>query len=195
MRLRTRHGAQLLLGCALLAVSCGGDGGASRPADRPASLEGRTPEPEDATERGGWTAGIVEVQRPSVEVATLTAVRSAAQEGFDRVVMEFIEGTPPGYRVEYIDEPVRDCGSGSAVPLAGEGWLEVRLEPARAHDDEGAPTIAEGRLAPGLPVVRELARTCDFEAVVTWVIGASGPNPYRVLELGGPPRLVIDVRH
>jgi hypothetical protein len=41
----------------------------------------------------------------------------------------------------------------------------------------------------------ELELTCDFEAVVTWVLGLESPNRYQVRELSNPPRLVVDVRH
>jgi len=46
-----------------------------------------------------------------------------------------------------------------------------------------------------LPVLSELELTCDFEAVVTWVLGVESPNRYRIRELNGPPRLVIDIKH
>lgn len=148
---------------------------------------------EDAT-GGTWTAGIVEDVR-SQPAVTLRAVRSARHADFDRVVFEFEGGRLPGYHIAYIDAPVRACGSGHTVSMAGDGWLEVRLTPARAHTEAGAPTITERTRAPGLPVVRELAMTCDFEAIVTWVLGAAAPNRYRVTELADPARLVVDVRH
>lgn len=139
------------------------------------------------------TAGIVEVKREG-QPATLHAVRAARNEGFDRVVFEFREHVP-GYHIEYIDRPIRDCGAGDVKPVDGDGWLEVRFYPANAHTEAGEPTVRERELKPALGIVREVERTCDFEAVVTWVIGTASPKPYGAFELGSPPRLVVDIEH
>lgn len=124
----------------------------------------------------------------------LRAVRAASGVGYDRVVFEFQEGLP-GYRVEYVEPPIVDCGAGNVKELEGAARLEVRLEPANAHTEEGQPTVSEREVWPRLPVIREIERTCDFEAVVTYVVGAASPNRYRVFELGGPPRVIIDIEH
>lgn len=141
------------------------------------------------------TIGVLEVTR-SGSVATLTAVRAATHEGYDRVVFEFAAADEmPGYHLEYIDKPVRDCGEGSAKEVAGDAWLEVRMSPVYAHTEAGQPTIPFREQSLNLPVLRELERTCDFEAVTTWVLGLGSPNPYRVQELSDPPRLVVDIAH
>lgn len=141
-----------------------------------------------------WTAGIIDRPQPDTRPARLVAVRTAAHNGFDRTVFEF-DKRLPGYHTEYIDRPVRKCGSGRVAQLAGDGWLEVQLYPARAHTEEGEPTVGERERTLDMPVLSELELTCDFEAVVTWVLGVQTPNRYRVRELSSPPRLVIDVRH
>ena len=141
-----------------------------------------------------WTAGIIDRPRSDAPAATLVAVRTGAHDGFDRVVFEFEERVP-GYHTEYIDQPVRKCGSGKVTQVAGDGWLEVRMYPANAHTEKGRPTVAERERRPTLPVLAELELTCDFEAVVTWVFGVESPNRYQVRELASPPRLVVDVRH
>lgn len=140
------------------------------------------------------TAGIIDVPK-QITATTLVDVRTARHAGFDRVVWEFAEQEAPGYHVEYIDKPVRKCGSGDTTAIAGDGWLEVRLYPANAHEETGKPTIAARERQLELGVARELELTCDFEAVVTWVVGVSSPNRYRVMELREPARLVLDVRH
>jgi hypothetical protein len=139
------------------------------------------------------TIGIVEQKRDGMPVL-LRAVRAAKNDGYDRVVFEFSERVP-GYHLEYVSGPVLDCGAGDEKPVAGKAHLEARFYPANAHTEEGKPTVLEREIKPGLPVVRELERTCDFEAVVTWVIGTTAQNPYSVLELADPPRLVIDIGH
>lgn len=144
-------------------------------------------------ESAGWTAGVTEVKRGTG--ATLRAVRAARNEGWDRVVFEFDGAAVPGYRVEYVDRPVRQCGSGEETPVAGQAWLEVRVTPARAHTEAGQATLAQREMRLALPVLKEMEQTCDFEADVTWVLGVASPNRYRVSELAGPARLVVDVQH
>src|SRR5688572_2350499 len=87
------------------------------------------------------TGGITEKKYEIKSVAVLKAVRTARHEGFDRVVFEFETAELPGYRIEYIDKPVKQCGSGNVVNLKGDAWLEVRFYPANAHTEEGKPTV------------------------------------------------------
>jgi len=124
----------------------------------------------DAIPASVWTAGILDGPRPDAPATTLVAVHSATHDGFDRTVFEFSERIP-GYHTEYIDRPVRQCGSGQVTEIAGDGWLEVRMYPVHAHTEAGRPAVAERERMPGLPVLAELELTCDFEAVVTWVLG------------------------
>lgn len=116
--------------------------------------------------------------------------------GYDRVVFEFTgRDSVPGYRVEYTTKPVQRCGSGDPVTVAGKGHLIVRFEPAQAHDEHGALAPDKRHYTPGMPAVREMTLICDFEGQVTWVLGIAAPSAYRVSELTGPPRLVLDVRY
>ncbi|PYP36023.1 MAG: hypothetical protein DMD48_13565 [Gemmatimonadetes bacterium] len=115
--------------------------------------------------------------------------------GYDRVVFEFTGDSVPGYHVEYATKPVQRCGSGDPVTVAGMGRLIVRFEPAQAHDERGSLAPAQRHRVPGLPAVRELTLICDFEGQVAWVLGIAAPSEYRVSELTGPARLVLDVRH
>jgi hypothetical protein len=129
-----------------------------------------------------------------VKPVVLRDVRAGEHEGFDRVVFELAGDQAPGYHVEYKDKPVRQCGSGLEAEVAGQRWLEVRLSPAQAHDEAGKATIKDRERKPKLGVIQELELTCDFEGQVTWVLGVSSPNKYRVLELSKPARIVIDVK-
>jgi hypothetical protein len=140
-----------------------------------------------------WTARSTDVAPGRAGVAVLQEVRAARHEGFDRVVFAF-DGALPGYQVEYVDRPAHACGSGEEVYLDGEAWLRVRFVPAQAHTEAGTPTVAERRPRFDLPVLREAALTCDFEADVAWVLGLSTPGGYRLTELADPARLVVDLR-
>lgn len=170
------------------------DAGATpAPAPPPTPPGAQAAKLEDPNNRE-WTAGIMDVKRSGLKPVTMTEVRTARNEGFDRVVFQFAGDQLPGYHVEYVDTPVVKCGSGAPTELAGQGWLEVRMQPAQAH--EGAQvTVAERERKPGLPIIQELELTCDFEGDVTWVLGVKHPNKYRVMELKEPTRLVVDVQH
>lgn len=125
----------------------------------------------------------------------LRAVRIGRHEGFDRIVFEFDSDGLPQWHAGYIDAPVVHCGSGDEVAVEGAAWLQVRFSGANAHTEAGEGTSGEARRSVGLPSVREVVRTCDFEAEVTWVTGVSGALPYRPRVLTDPARLVIDVAH
>jgi hypothetical protein len=141
------------------------------------------------------TAGITEKKKTGIRPALLAAVRTARHENFDRLVFEFSGPALPGYHLEYVDRPVRQCGSGEVVSVAGDGWLLVRFSPANAHTDAGEPTVKDRERRLDLPNLIELKSICDFEAEVSWVLGLSRPGRYRVLELSTPARLVVDVKH
>ena len=173
------------------------DAGNAAASPSPTEDDASTPADEttdDSSQDFKGTAGVSEKKREGAAPAVLRSVRAARHGAFDRVVFEFAGRTPPGYRVEYVDRSVRQCGSGEPVPLLGDAWLRVRLQPSRAHTEEGKPTVTQRERRLRLGVLREMKLTCDFEAEVEWVFGLASPNRYRVLELRNPTRLVVDVR-
>lgn len=176
-----------------LAIACGGEEPAPPPerGEPAATPPGETVAPADPVE---WTAGIVERASRAKEPAVVRRVEAARHQSFDRVVWEFAGSRLPGIHVEYVDEPVRECGSGRSVPLPGDGWLEVRFSPARGYGPAGTATVPDS-LGLDLPLVLDARRICDFEAIHAWVLAVSAPEPYRVLALDDPPRFAVDVRH
>ncbi len=204
----------LILSLLAVSFSCGGTSESSRndnngkgqpslstPAESAVTTATPTPKPlppDEATELTAdfeGTSGIIDKKNKIKAAAVLTDVRTGRHDGFDRIVFEFRGDEMPGYHLEYIDRPVRACGSGNVVPLPGDGWLQMRFEPAVAHTDEGKPTLAFRELAPKLPNLLELKSTCDFEAQVEWVAGVTSPNHFRVVELKAPTRLAVDIKH
>ncbi len=141
------------------------------------------------------TTGITERRYGGGGVVTQTGVRTGKQEGFDRIVFEFSGARLPGYHIEYVDGPVRHCGSGAIARVEGARRLLIRMMPARAHDDAGNATFAQQAPAPGLEVIRSARVICDFEAQIEWAIGVTHARGYRVLELREPTRLVVDLLH
>ena len=153
---------------------------ASAPAAAPTSTTGPT--------KGNATS---HAKQPPV----LRAVRSAKQDGFDRLTFEFDTDGLPAWNVEYVDKPVVNCGSGEPVKVAGDAFLQIRFTGAQAHSESGKSTSGPRRRPLAQVVARELVRTCDFEGEVTWVIGLVRPNPYTPRVMSQPSRLVIDIAH
>lgn len=168
------------------------------PIPAPSDVRPWVPEREldaSAGQPGEWTTGIVARRRRASPMTVQSAIRTARHPEYDRVVLELAGDVVPGYHVEYVDRPVRQCGSGDATQVAGDGWLAITLHNARAHTDQGRATVQQRERALSLPVLREWEFTCDFEAEVQIVLGVASPNRYRVLELANPSRLVIDIQH
>lgn len=125
-------------------------------------------------------------------IAMLTAARIGKHEEVDRIVFEFV-GTPPEYHIEYIDRPVRQCGSGDVVPLPGDAWLSIRFEPANAHTEAGEPSVQVRDIEVTGRNLLRVKLICDFEAVVEWIAAVGSPGRFKVLELKDPARVVVDI--
>jgi hypothetical protein len=156
----------------------------------PSSAEATTKLAPPATKKA---PGVILVKRKG-EPALQQALRVTKNDGFDRVVFEFRERVP-GYRLEYVDKPARDCVTGEVRRIAGDARLAVRLSPAAAHTEDNEATVRERELKPALRIIREIERTCDFDDVVTWLVGTSAAQRYRAYELSTPPRLVLEIEH
>ena len=132
------------------------------------------------------------------DTSLLEQITLGRHEGYDRIVFRF-RNSAPGFRVEYVEPPLREDGSGNVIEVDGDAFVVVRMEPASGFD----LTTGEGELVytgprrlsgadAGLQVVRELARTGDFEAVLSWAIGVEDRPGFRVTTLESPARLVVD---
>jgi hypothetical protein len=149
-------------------------------------------------------AGTTAVERPSDgsdKTALLERVALGRHEGYDRVVFQFRD-TLPGYKVEYVQPPLKEDGSGNPVQIKGSAFVVVRMEPASGFDlntGEGVlvykgPKRIDGSDA-GTSVVQELVRTGDFEAVLSWAVGLSDMVDFRVQTATSPLRLIVDFRN
>lgn len=197
---RMRGGLAASLVAALVAMTCGftatGAAAAATDRDQPARTPGIPPVGEgslDPVEGGGFPT----ITGPT---ALLTDVRTARQDGFDRIVLQFGSGQMPGYRVAYVEPPVRAAGSGQVVPIAGQAFLQVSTTPASGVDLSGPqprPTYPgpERVAPPDGEVVTEVVRTGDFEAGLTWTAGVTKRLPFAVAAFADPNRLVVDVLH
>jgi hypothetical protein len=148
-------------------------------------------------------AGTAPVVGPSTgtEIALLDRIAVGRHEGYDRVVFQFQNGLP-GYRIEYVQPPLKEDGSGNPVSVKGNAIVLVRMDPASGFDlntGEGVmvykgPKRIDGSSA-GTSVVQELVRTGDFEAVLSWAIGLSDKVDFRIRTATSPERLIVDFRN
>lgn len=116
----------------------------------------------------------------------LTDVAVTSTTCSDRVEFTFERGVP-GYRIEYTDaqRAQTEDASGRHISVAGSAFLVVRLADAATARSDGSTlslTYTGPRRLPagGARHVREVVKTGDFEAVVTWAIGLDATRPFSV---------------
>jgi len=121
----------------------------------------------------------------------LAAVRRSHHEAFDRITFEF-RGGLPRTTVRYVRELPRGA-TGRPKELAGDADLAVTFV-ASAHDRAGRPSFSgRSRARPLWPAVREYALVSEAGGRVVFGIGVDRRLSFRVVELGGPARVVVDV--
>jgi hypothetical protein len=194
--------ASLGLVLALLAAAgCGDSDSSSQGTGTTTTVVTTTVDTTAADPLEGAGTDPVEGQATGDETALLDRVAVGGHAGFDRVVFQF-RNDLPGYKVEYVQPPLKQDGSGNVVQVKGNAYLQVRMEPASGFDvttGEGelvykGPNRIDGAAAGG-SVVDEVVRLGDFEAVLTWVIGLGKRADFRVTTADNPARLIVDIRN
>jgi hypothetical protein len=197
-----RIGRGLILACALLALAgCGGS--SSNESEPPAAgtttaTTVATTTTEQTEPLPGAGTSVVVAPSTSKQTALLERVAVGHHEGFDRVVFQFRGTGLPGYRVEYVEPPLKEDGSGNPVDVAGNAFVTVRMEPASGFDlntGEGVLVYKGPKRLPGTGVVKDVVRTGDFEAVLTWAIGLEAKVPFLVTTTASPARLIVDFKN
>ena len=133
------------------------------------------------------------VEHPPVGSPTLTGLRVGRHASFDRVVFQIDGPIPSYYSVRYVPV-VRLDGSGAPLPLRGRAFLEVVVR-APTHNQDYQPVLSPTRLRPDFPALREVNTPGSFEGQTTAGIGVTRRVGFRVFELTGPTRIVIDLAH
>jgi hypothetical protein len=200
------HRSALLLVVPLLLTGCGEDApprstaatSVATPAPAPTAQPEPTavpdaPSPSSQPPRGSTA---VQTAEPSGGPLTVTAVRAARQDGFDRVVLELAgrEAGVPGYRVEYVDDP-RQQGSGDPVDVTGDAVLQVIVTGTGYPFDTGEEEAEDATLGGDLELVEDVELGAVFEGQYEAWIGLSQQRPFTVTVLSDPARVVVDVQH
>jgi hypothetical protein len=139
----------------------------------------------------------------AADVTFLTSIDVHATKCGDRIVFAFRGDAEraPGFRISY--EPAATAlvedGSGARIDAAGSAYLVLRLSPTATAEADGDGSLTftytgPRRLRPDdASFVRELVKSGDFEAVVSWVIGMDERRPFTVSTSASPPRLILEV--
>ncbi len=108
-------------------------------------------------------------------------------------MFDFAGSKPAFQSVRYVRRLVQD-GSGIPVPVAGRAVLEVVIM-TTGHTESGSRTFPAPPRVRGFKALRQIAFAGDFEGNLTFGLGVRHRAGFRVFELTGPDRLVVDVAH
>lgn len=201
----------VLCGAATLIAACG-DGA---PAEEPIEVIPAGPPARDSMSASSmdgiaaeelllalpWTTGRMNrAATPGQAQRTIDDVLLLSGEGFDRFIVTFRSDAPafPGYTLEYVDGPAADCAadpSESSFDSSGEHYLQLRISAVRGHEDDGTNTSGPRTIRGGSQYIMAAHKTCDFEGTAEWVFDLSDQHAYRIMELQGPGRLLVDIQH
>ena len=151
---------------------------------------------ETATTLAGGGFATTAVSTPPERQGLLKGVSATQRGPVDQVTFEF-EGELPGYRVEFVERPIVQDGSGDEISVDGASVLSVHFEPASGFDQTGegrqvytGPT----RLDLATRTILDVVRVGDFEANLEWVLGLDTKAPFRVRTETSPNRVIVEVQ-
>jgi hypothetical protein len=168
-------------------------GGATRSAAASATITTTDPVPSD--ELREFTCELPIVEDPSVAIANITDVRVGGNDGYDRVVFEFAQGTPE-LTLDRASPPFTHDASGAPIEVEGASFLRLTMRGGTKQTDAGTSSYdGPTEFDPALTALVDLVEGGDFERQSTWYLGLAGESCVRLAMLDDPARLVIDVEH
>lgn len=120
-------------------------------------------------------------------------IRTAKQDGFERVVLEF-EDHMPSFQILYVTHKHTDRETEKVIKQQGKYFVDVVLGYLPFHDVkvklEKYPTGALN-----YPLLAEISQVQWFEGERVFSIGLNAKKNFRVQTLSNPTRLVIDFQN
>lgn len=142
-----------------------------------------------------FTCDLPIVAAGSAPIANIVDVRVGTHDGYDRLVIEFEQGSPD-VTLDRASPPFTEDGSGLPVEVEGESFVGLVMRHGTKQTDTGTSSY-DGRteFATGFAMLVHAVEAGDFERQSTWILGLAAEACVRVLLLDDPPRLAIDVEH
>jgi hypothetical protein len=155
-----------------------------------------TAEPIPSEDLGEFTCGLPIVEAATMaQVANISDVRIGEHDGYDRVVFEFIEGTPE-LTLDRAEPPFAQDGSGFQIDVEGNSFLRLTMRGGSKQMDDGTSSYdGPTDFDPDFPMLVDLVEGGDFERQSTWYLGLNSEACVRLMLLTDPDRIVIDVEH
>jgi hypothetical protein len=125
-------------------------------------------------------------------VIFVDGVRTGTHTGYDRITIEFQNGSPSKVDLSTQSNARFTQGaSGQPVILRGNAGILVTITTADEHTAYGGPADFKTNYT----VLVEARQVQDFEGTVQWGLGLSKAACYRAFFIANPVRLVIDVQN
>lgn len=148
----------------------------------------------DAGKFNAWTsAAFSRKNKASKKTPYLREIRSARNQGFDRVVFEFT-GDIPRYQIEYIKAPIVGTAD-EEVKVKGKFFVSINLQSLPYPDDEKLGEVKMLTDYKNAYAISEITQIEWFEGTRWYVVGLTAKKLYRVQQLKNPTRLVIDFKN
>ena len=129
----------------------------------------------------------------SAPVPVLTAITATHHPGHDQLVFRFVGGVPARRTLRYLS---RLPANGTATPVsaAGPAMLLVSFSHATGLNGQGQAAYGPAQRSFALPGVIQVVTVKDHPHVVRFGVGVARREPFRMVVLSHPSRVVIDVR-
>lgn len=159
---------------------------------------GQTINPSNPTETLGFSLGSQSHQQDANNRSrrSITDVRSAGQDGFDRVVFELDGGSGQiSWGASYQNPPM-NAASDDPIPHPGDSALVVGVTGLESPYDSSYRDLTAVTVTPvDTSSVVQVQGDGWFEGATMFIISVDGGDrPFRVFSLDGPHRLVIDIQ-
>jgi len=128
---------------------------------------------------------------PPPPLVYVSALRTGAHPGYDRLTIEFANGMAADMKVS-VQAGTRFVLSPSGMPttLKGQNGILIVIDGSDLHTLYSGPID----IVTGDKGLAEVRRVEDFEGTVQLGLGINGPACYRTTLLTNPNRLVIDIQ-